>query len=127
MRLILAVPVVLAAGAVCAQEMPFSGVYGSPAACAAYDLGGTEAVMRGGTDATGADMPIEIEEDDGFVLLEPSTLTTGGLSCWLTEIEGPRVTFDCSDGEPLSATIVIRGNRSIVLDAGDLPFFLRPC
>jgi hypothetical protein len=127
MRRALVMAVILVSGPASAVEFPFSGIFGSPAACEAYSLGGKDAVLRGGTGEDGTALPIQIEEDDGFLLLEPSGLTTAGLSCTLAKLEGTRAEFDCSDGEPLSAVVIVRGNASVVFDAGDPRFFLRPC
>lgn len=110
-----------------AVELPFSGTFGSPAACDALALGGKEAVLRGGTAKDGTPLPIDIEEDDGFLLLEPSGLTTIDLTCSVAKLEGTRATFDCSDGEPLSAVVLVRSTNTIVFDAGEPAFLLKPC
>ena len=127
MRRIAVFLLMLGCGSASAVELPFSGIFGSPAACDALALGGKEAVLRGGTAEDGTELPIDIEEDDGFLLLEPSGLTTTDLTCSLAKLEGTRAMFDCSDGDPLSAVVVVRSNNTIVFDAGDPKFFLKRC
>jgi hypothetical protein len=127
MRRVAVFLLMLGCGSASAVEFPFSGTFGSPAACDALALGGKAAVLNGGAAEDGTPLPIDIEEDDGFLLLDPSDLTTIDLTCSLVKLEGTRATFDCSDGEPLSAVVIVRSNSTIVFDAGDPKFLLKRC
>lgn len=120
MRGVAIVALILGTGsAVAAGSLPFSGVFGSPGACGVYEIGGKNAVLNGGRDKDGNELPVDIEEDDGFVLLEPTGLATEGLTCEVSKIEGTGITYGCSDGEPLLATVLIRGNDVIIFTTED--------
>lgn len=122
------VALTLVSSAAAAQQLPFTGIFGTPAACEAYVLGGKEAVLSGGLDKDGNELPIgDIGEDDAFVLIEPSGITTSDLTCTPVAMDGTRVTFDCSDGEPLAAGVIVRANDTIVIDDGEDPIYLQRC
>jgi hypothetical protein len=112
-----------------AAELPFAGTFGSPAACAIYRIGGEQGVWNDGLDALGE--PIlainEVEEDDGLLLLQPTKLTTAGLRCSVGKIEGTQATFDCDDGEPLVAVVVVTSSEKIVFNDGEDDYFLQKC
>jgi hypothetical protein len=112
-----------------AAELPFAGTFGSPAACAIYRLGGVEGVWRDGLDELGVPLLAVnvIEEDDGLLLLQPAGLTTAGLKCSVGKVEGTQATFDCSDGAPLEAVVVVTSSEKIVFNDGEVEYLLQKC